>query len=332
MPLTFYPFCSQQDKVTGKFRLRSDAGVRMYSHMARTFGATLVLPPREQCIDDVEGVEMLHTESQLLDNRLRKLDWDVRWLQSLLARVGDGPLVTTHETLPIPLRLLAPKLRIVVEGMRPPAEAEADLYKLAQRSANLVHCNSRQLAAEVDGNARVWPFGYEDSYEELRGCTRDIDVLFNARISAVDYTNFNMFREAMLGAPELSVRVTDPTGYGRMHGLVPDGWRCDALDEAAYRELLGRCRIVVSLVDNGYGGFAFREAIAAGCTPVCPRWQHYAEVVGATWQHYTPMSAKHLRVVVRNAAFVRCSIPLDVCRRFSYSTATEIARRDLEAL
>ena len=54
-----------------------------------------------------------------------------------------------------------------------------------------------------------------------------------------------------------------------------------------YREVLGRCDLVVSCAHHEFFGVAVVEAIAAGCLPLLPRSLAYPEVVPARWHPVT---------------------------------------------
>src|SRR6516162_2098916 len=125
MRVTLYPFFSQQDKVSGLFRLRSDSGVRIYCHIANRLAdrhdVTFVLPPEAQCVDVCPYLHRrVHTSRVpyrvVLSNLDRRLQWDPAWLRSLECDL----ILTQHEFLAYPLRCLLPNQRIAMEcGIRP---------------------------------------------------------------------------------------------------------------------------------------------------------------------------------------------------------------------
>lgn len=294
MRVLLLPFYSQQDKRTGLFLLGSDSGVRAYSYMGRRmleegWSPTLAVPRPKQCSDcqylPYPTVSIGY--DLCTDNLRRRLQWVPDWLAGL-----DYDLVlTTHEFLPYPLKCLRPDLRVIVEcGIRPDTAwpTTSGMFPLAYGAADAVHCNSRVLAGEAVRWARrvfVWPFGYEDR----RGSAvdRDVDVLFPARASATGYSNHRLLAEALDGS-SLRVVCTDPTSYLRANpGEVPAEWvSSEQLSRTMYNELLDRSKVVVGLTANGYGGYAFQEAVAAGCVPVALRCPEYEELLGPSWPYY----------------------------------------------
>lgn len=332
----FLPFCSQQDKLANKFRLRSDTGVKMYAAMVRALpNAVLFLPPASQCVDYVHCDHVYYTPEVPLSNLERKLHWDTAWIKRLGGLVDV--LVTGHEFLPIPLRSLAPKLKVVVDGVVPTAWHEVDeLYAMAHKAADAVHCNSQQIAERVDAKrVFVWTFGYEDSYARLRGAqVRDVDVLFNARASETNYTHHREFIAAMRGSG-LRIAMTDPTQYLRVSREAPTDWLLPKLYEAEYKAALARSKVVVSLCDNGYGGYAFYEAAAAGCCPVVLHTAAYLAVVGRDWPYTVGAHPDMIReAVVRALAAGAPSIKFEdsLLGDVSYSQTVKRAIKDLESL
>jgi len=165
-------------------------------------------------------------------------------------------------------------------GIRPDTawpETKA-MFPLAWKAASLIHCNSIQLAkmvSEEGGNAKVWQFAYEDSIVIPRNLPRDIDVLFPARCSATNYSNHLAFIRAF-NDDVLCTCMTDPTNY-LGHSLE--------LGSVEYSNTLHRSKVVVGLTDNGYGGYAFREAIAAGACPVALDTPEYRELLTDAWPY-----------------------------------------------
>ena len=336
--MTYYPFFSQQDKRSGKFLLESDSGVKLYAYMARhsPWDVRFVLPPEEQCEGGVDvGCDVLRSPPLAPDNLDRRLQWDPPWLR----RVADCDLVLTqHEFLPIPLGALG-RARVALEvGIRPTTAwpETAGLFPLAWAAADLVHCNSATLARELRGRgvaARVWEFGYDDAVAVPRHVHRDVDVLFNSRCSATGYTHHGAVLAALSSLP-LRCVATDPTSYVRSrggHACVP----ATPLTRDEYVDLLHRSKVVVGTADNGYGGYAFQEAVAAGCLPVALRRSEYEDLLGSGWPYLCELS--ELRRCIASAC-ERMWSGVDASRlsariaRCSYSEAWTVARGDLEAL
>lgn len=305
MRVLLYPFYSQQDKRTGKFLLASDSGFRAYSYIGRQMLAegwepVMLVPPAEQCADcPFLPYRIVQFPYELCsDNLLRRLQWNPDWLAGL-----DYDLVlTTHEFIAYPLRCLKPGLRIVMEcGIRPSTAwpETAALFPLARVAADAVHFNSQLLADECEHSRRkfVWPFGYEERPHKV--CKRTIDVVFPARTSSTEYSNHRLFVLA-LGGTDLAVVMTDPTSYLRSNpGKAPDGWvPPHPLLRADYDDLLDGSKVVVGLTANGYGGYAFQEAVAAGCCPVALRCPEYEELLGADWPYLCSSNPYSLRAAV----------------------------------
>jgi len=326
MQIAFVPFCSQQCKLTNKFRISSDSGVKMYAALCRVLGdsATLILPPEKQCLDSVEGCNIVRSPETYLSNLDRKLHWNPTWLDTL-GRLCDV-LVTTNEFLPIPMRALHPDLPIVVEGIVSTAWHEVDeLYSVAQRCATLVHCNNEQVARKCEGNRVLWPFGFEDSFLSLRERkSKSVDVLFNSRCSATGYTHHEEFIEAIRNRG-LRVLMTDPTGYLRKTDRVPPYFQLGAQD---YDVALAESRVVVCLVDNGYVPTSFLEAVAAGCCPVCPAYSQYVDLLGDA-AFYVEGDGGVFPAVRRALVAGAPSVPAYRLRGVSYSAACEIAKEHL---
>lgn len=340
MRVTLYPFFSQQNKITNKFRLDSDSGVKLYAYIAKQLVALghevqFVLPPCEQREGAVRlSCAELVSPALEVSNLDRRLQWDPAWLR----RAGQCDLLLTqHEFLAYPLRCLYPQLRIVMEcGIRPDTAwpETKDMFPLAWRAATLVHCNSQNLAdAVTDGGGRavVWSFAYDDRLAVPRHSNRDVDVLFNARCSATEYSNHSAFVSAMKGT-ELRVQMTDPTNYLRQRGEVLE-WTGDPVEH--YEELLHRVKVVVGLTDNGYGGYAFREAVAAGACPVALRSPSYTELLTDEWPYLCELST--VRSTVESAVktgwkSIGTKLVQQVSenlRKSSYSAAWRKAKEDL---
>lgn len=311
MRATFYPFFSQQDKLTGKFLLESDSGVKLYRFIAEQLAGEgwevrFVLPKQNQCkhdFDAPEGVDVLVVPVDLeLDNLRRRLQWN----PSFLTHVADCDIVfTQHEFLAYPIRCLAPNTRVVMECGLTPETAwpqTRDMFPLAWKAATAVHCNSKTLASMIRPYAKafVWQFAYDEKLL-LPSIARNIDVVFPARASSTNYSNHVAFVEAMRSS-NLRVRMTDPTRYMQLTATCPKEWLGDPLDSTNYRLLLSRSKVVVGLTNNGYGGYAFREAIANGCIPVALYTAEYIELLGLHWPYYCEsLNPSHVRAVVEAA-------------------------------
>lgn len=313
MRVVLYPFFSQQDKVAGKFRLASDSGVKLYRYMARRmqergWDVSMVLPHPMQCVDEGfnPGCCVLYPPYPVaLSNLDRRCQWHPDWLKTIAHKCDL--FMTQHEFLAIPLRILEPQLRIVMEcGIKPETAwpSCAGLFQLAWRAASMVHCNSEELARMVRAGgaakAVLWQFAYNEALIGDCTGTRDVDVVFPARASETEYSNHTAFMEAV--APTaLNVVMTDPTSYLRRHGtsrfVTPS-----PLNGEEYRATLRRSKVVVSLTRNGYGGYAFREAIASGCVPVALREPEYVDLLGTEWPYYAEsLQPNSIRSAVEHA-------------------------------
>lgn len=300
MKLLFYPFFSQQDKRDKLFLLGSDSGLRLYSYMASRALAdghdvSFVLPKREQCnYGDFKlpsKCNVIRVPYQMeLNNLYRRLQWDVGFLKELAPQCDV--FLTQHEFLSIPLRVVAPNHHIVMEcGIKPDTAwpETAGLFPMAWKCADLVHCNSESLRFDVaaaGGRATVWAFGYDEAIADYAQLPRTISVVFPARASVTNYSNHEMFIEAFYTSA-LNVLMTDPTGYLRNTGGVPEDWLPrENLSRQQYLAALRQSKVVVGLTDNGYGGYAFIEAVVCGAVPVALRVPGYVELLGHDWPYY----------------------------------------------
>jgi hypothetical protein len=326
MRVILYPFFSQQDKRQRLFRLDSDSGVRLYSYMAARLveaghDVAMVVPPIEQCVDALTfPCRTIRSPKLCIDNLDRRLQWDPTWLRSLECDL----LLTQHEFLAYPFRCLHPQTKIFMEcGMRPDTAwpETREMFPLAWRAADLVHCNSDDLATQMP-NSTVWRFGYDDDIAISRGLSRDIDVLFPARASATNYSNHEAFLKAFEGSP-LTTKLTDPTSF---LGNAP-------LSRAEYLTTLHRSRVVVGLTDNGYGGYAFIEAVAAGACPVALR--SYAHLLTDAWPYFCELGGVR-EVTERALKLGWAGVSTKIVRRvqqnlltYSYSSAWAKAKEDI---
>lgn len=290
MKVLFWPGFSQQDKARAKFRMDTDAGVRLYSYLAKELDADLAVPPAEQRIGSVPYTcnERPLPYLVALDNFERRFQWE----PALLKAVADTYDVVALQqlTYAVPLRALNPKLTILQECGLLPGEGvpgSEELIRMSWKATDLVHCNSRFIAHRVKPIAKtsVWSFAYDRDCVKPRG-PQIVDVLFNARASATNYSNHDAFIRAFAGN-SLTVRMTDPTSYLRATGALPTAWLSDQpLSVDRYYALLASSKVVVSLVENGYGGYAFIEAVASGCVPVALRTPAYEDVLTSEWPYY----------------------------------------------
>jgi hypothetical protein len=200
---------------------------------------------------------------------------------------------------------------------------------------DFVHCTSEQYVSAVGACAEtvVWQFAYDDSIRN-GNAHRDIDVLFNSRTSATGYSNHELFASTLLPMG-LRVAMTDPTRYYTRSHL---GWLHGPYSPAEYGGILQRSRVVVGLVGNGYGGHAFREAIAAGACPVALRTPAYEALLTDAWPYFCNATELSLRTAVLSALEHGWSnVPkgaLDAVQaniaKCSYSAAWAQAKADIE--
>jgi len=341
--LHFLPFWSQQSKQSNEFLLDRCSGTKYLSYMATECAklghdVALAVPRHGQCRTFAPFVGKLlePTCPVPTDNRRRRLHWDVEFLE----RVGDADVVVTcHEFAAIPLRMLT-RAKIVLEyGVRPSVAwgEMAPLFPVSWGCAHTVFALSETLAQEMRATgvpARVWKFGYDDVDAAPRGLRRDIDFLFPSRCSATGYTRHEEFLRA---TAEKGWRVvaTDPTSYLRSRGEHTWAVPHDPLDREQYVECLHRAKVVVGLTDNGYGGFAFQEAVAAGALPVALRCPEYEEILGADWPYLCDLGSlastlARARVEGWSAAtLAQRSAVADNVSVCSYSSAWKRAKEDL---
>lgn len=281
-----WPFCSQQNKVKKEFRLESDSGVKHLNYIA------------ERLVGDGWHVDNVRPHVTVpaphgntiyvympLDNLHRRLYWNPE--QILQVCTGADLIVCMNEFLAYPMRCLLPEAKILLESAILPNvawPATIGLFPLALNAAMHVYCTSetlREFASKYNSSAFVCPFAFDerDAYTYPQE-PRDIDVLFNQRVSATGYTNAQCVLEAASQSPYVWM-FTDPTGYLRTCGH-PTVER----SHAEYLQILRRSQIVVGLTDNGYGGNSIREAIYAGCCPVVLRCRGYYELLGGDWPYY----------------------------------------------
>jgi len=291
MHVTLWPFCSQQDKRTGKFLLASDSGVLWYSYLASKLQAAVVLPMEYQCEDELRFLMELRSWVPS-SNLYRRLHWDT----VLMERVAEqeSPVLTLHELIACPLKTLHPKLRVVCEhafDVKSAWPETAELFPLAWRAADLVHCPTEALRQEVlraGGNGVVWPVPYDSDVFRPSTAPRDIDVLFNSRASSTGYTNHEVFVRSMLFCG-LRIVCTDPTGYMALTNACPHTWLRRVL-RARYPSLLARSRAVVCLTDNGTVPTALKEAVASGCAAVVLDRPQYREFFGEKYPYFCTLN------------------------------------------
>lgn len=336
MRVTIYPFCGQQDKEKGLFRLESDSSFRMLQFVAGKmvdelgWWPTTVLPPPGMCVDRPTIRGGFRYASMPIDNLHRRLHWTPEeWMdRSDMAILG-------HELMAFPLRCVRPELKIVAECGLTPTTAwpqTAPLFPLAWQSSDLVYTFSEGTAAEIKApRVSVWNACFDE--RNLRPSkTKDIDVLFNQRASATGYSNHKEFVRQMDGT-NLRVVMTDPTGYLRKTGEAPSSWLLPPLSTAEYYDLLGRSRVVVGLTTNAYGGAAFREAICSGAVPVALKQPGYIELLGPHWAWYVddPDTLAEIIDEAGRYGYVSDDV-LERARACSYQAVWPKIRRDLETL
>lgn len=307
MQVILWPFCSQQDKQRGKFLLDSDTGVKQYRFVAEQLiaeghGVTLVLPTgadtRLPCLCRVR-----RQRDVPLSNADRRVHWDTECIRRVCS--GADLLVTQHETLPIPVKEMFPKLPVAVEFGMKLGTTTGGLYtaadylvKLTLEVADKVLCLGPQLLFEAGkhtwpNKCHLWQMGFDE--RSIENATKDIDVVFPARCSANGYTNHKVFLEATEG---MNRHVCDPTNF--LDASMP-------LFQTAYYRVLARSRVVVGLTNNGYGGFSFQEAIASGCVPVALR--SYSWLLGEDWPFYCELNAESVRECINRALLYRGALP-----------------------
>lgn len=342
MNIAFLPYYSQQDKVTGKFRINTDSPVKFYSFMARELAklghdVTFYVPHSNQCvdilpIDSVVGCKIHYTGKNLpLCNKTRRFHWDTAWLSSL----HHDMLITSHEYIAIPLKILRPTMKVIVEcGFEPESSFPGanQLFPVAWSMADLVHCSNAHLADMVengsDGTPVVWRLGYDVEIAKPRNVSRYIDVLFSARASSTNYTNHNIFIDALRGEP-YKVLMTDQTNYLRRTGECPIEWLPERpLVGEAYIDMLHRSKVVVGLMENGYGGHAFREAIACGCIPVALNIPEYRELLGEDYPFLCSRAAVSIRSAIEDALRFGTQMQSSVTK-YSYQAAWPGILRDI---
>jgi hypothetical protein len=295
MRILFYPFFSQQDKATGKFLMASDSGVRLYCYIANRLqqaGHTccIVEPPASQTAPWVAPVQTIRVPHFVAtDNGERRLQWDPLWLKNIGQEFDV--VFTTHDFLAIPLRMLS-NVKIVLEAGVTPDLAwpkMRELFPLAWSAADAVHCNTLELlklVAPYNSRVDVLQFSYESELATPRQLDRNVDILFNVRASATNYTCHREFIAAMRGTM-YTISMTDPTGYLRQTQEAPAEWFYSRTPtRTEYERLLHRSKVVVSLAHGGGGTHSFREAIAAGCTPVCLRTTDTEILLGSDWPYF----------------------------------------------
>lgn len=345
MRVVLYPFYSQQDKTSGKFLFDSDSGYRLYSYMAKQmlevgWQPLMVIPQSDQWAHKPElTCDAITAPFRIAPNNLdRRLQWEPSWLKSLAQY--SKLILTQHEFLAYPLRCLAQQCKVVMEcGIKPDTAwpQTAELFPMAWRSATAIHCNSEELASQCRPhcpNVFHWKFGYDDSMLDAAGSMRrDVDVIFPARASSTNYSNHAVFMQAM--APEWRVVMTDPTSYLRSQGLVSQWTGPEPYSRDGYIRILSRSKVVVGLTDNGYGGYAFQEAIAMGCVPVALRTPEYEALLGADWPYYCTLDDVRSIVALALERGWPAESKAGVATRIaqgSYSIAWSTAYSDLQRL
>lgn len=336
MRIALIPFCSQQSKSSNKFLLSSDSGVKLLTYMGhrlREEGHIVRMHVPGKDVSDVWPDLPCISISWPTCNKLRRLHWDTAMLERVACQ--NDAVFTTHDFLSIPLRMLKPKLKIVLEAGIAPGTAfveQDSLYPLAYSSADLVYCNNSTIQRTIPGS-KVWQFSYEDTVYNL-GLPRDIDVLFNVRGSSTNYSHHREFIAQMRDAG-FCVRMTDPTGYLRESKEAPPEWLEGApYDRSAYLALLQRCKVVVNLATGGGGTHSLREAIAAGCVPVTLNSQEHRDLLGDDWPYLCWYDDVKMAVMValHNSWPKQAQAMFARLIQCSYSSAWTQARKDLQCI
>lgn len=268
MQVTLWPFWSQQDKRTGEF-LQTCGNVKQLVALGeelrrRGHKAQLVTP---------QLVKMLP------NNPVQRVHWDCEQIDRLT--YGSDVLVTNHEYLAIPARVVAPRLKIVQMCNVAPDDP---LFTAAFNAADMVVAQgnyARQCMQQMTRTPVVtWPLAYDEDNFGRAPALRDIDVLFLQRCSANNCTHHEEFLRQM--KPYWKVVFTDVTNF--LKRSRPD---LAYSTPATYYDVLHRSKVVVSMHNSWYGGISIREACRAGCTPVVLRNSAYAELVGYDWPYFT---------------------------------------------
>jgi hypothetical protein len=208
-------------------------------------------------------------------NPLQRLHWDTRALEG--AGRGADILICNHELLPIPLRAIFPKARIVQFTWSEPD----GLFESAWKASDLVVTYSDHLAKSLPVEASAWKLTYDERAVPPRsGGDRPIDVVFPMRCSESNYTYHQEFLRAM-DRTGYRIVFTDVTNYlKRVHPNL------EYSTPETYLQTLQSSRVAVALNGVWTGGQSLQEACVSGCTPVVYRQPNYLELFGAKYPYY----------------------------------------------
>lgn len=335
--LVIWPFFSQQNKLNGFFRLDQCSGHKQNLFLMEQlsmlgWNVELVLPFEELC--DQHDVTNFHGFVRRVyvpnDNLTQRLHWNTHEVKRILHNADVAYI--KHETLPIVARCMFPNLPIATECGFPLGMAWSQTDFLIQEArlvSDLVCCNSTELARD-NANATVWKLGFDERrFPQGWTMVRDIDVLFPQRASVTNYSMHKEFINAMR-CTNLRIAMTDVTKFLAKTNEAPASWLWDVPNDKDYLSLLYRSKVVVGLVKNGYGGYAFREAVMAGCCPVMLRAKCYVDDFGEDWPYY--FTGEHdMLEAITNA--LRDPIPVvDKVKQYSYQSAWPKVLEDLNDL
>lgn len=328
MNVVVWPFCSQIDKTTNVHMLETCGACKQYGFVADRIAFDLrwnvkvVLPMHSV------GAAFVGHKKRLVysphTNPLQQIHWDTRDIADILS--GADMLITNHEFLAIPARVIRPDLKIVTLcGILP----ENLLFNEAWNRSDLVVTHGDHAAKIMQAHTRTpvvpWKFAYDErNFVGREPMERDIDVLFVQRCSSTNYTHHLEFLEAMK-LLRCRVMFTDVTKY--LRSQRPD---FEYSTPETYFDVLHRSKIAIGMCDNLYGGQALREATRAGCTPVVLDVPCYREFVGEGYPYLLKsMRPEEIATTIDEA--LADWVPNRVHIDESYQSAWETIRRNLES-
>jgi hypothetical protein len=289
MNLVIHPFYSQQDKKTGKFLLDTCRGTSVLSYIAdaveREFkwDVDAIVPTGAKSIFNCRSV---YTRIPNY-NPMQRIHWDTRELYELYE--GADMVLTNHEYLSIPLRIMFPKLKIVMQSDLAPINSDVFMFRQAWDSASLVVTQSKTTAESTrqctNTPVKCWSMAYDENKWPKKDGPRPIDVVFVMRCSSTNYTHHLEFLEAMERMPNTRFVFTDVTNYLKQQR--PDLEYCN---KDTYADTLYSSKIAIAMSNDGYGGGSIREACRAGCTPVVLDCRGYKTLKGAYFVYPNPTS------------------------------------------
>lgn len=328
--VVLHPFYSQQDKATQR-HLPICGNVRQLVFLAEKlteldWDVTAVAPvANQECVDAFPG--RVHMCLVPMCNKLQRIHWHTHQLTRLYA--GADMCITNHELMAIPVRACYPSIKIVQF-----APVQPDLmFRIAWDASDLVVSYCEGGAREVDmwniqSPTAVWRMSYDErKFQGRTPVDRDIDVLFISRCSSTNYTNHEKFLQAMPNLSHLRVVFMDPTGYLRLR----DGGRYEYGEPDKFVDYLYRAKVAVALNWSVYGGFSLREAVRAGCVPVCMH-SAYEDVCGTAWPCYVDSHCSPESVVLAVERAMKHTGPLPDVSKDSYQAAWSTVKEDLCSL